>query len=566
FTEHVRKQMEAWAERNGYNLYGDGLRVVTSLDWRVQQAAQRSVETFGRALQSVADVEWGRSSPRLLGRTTAPYVEARNSVTPFGHFWSRRSAVVDQFIREAAEYQRALADGATEADALAQLRADSEFMADLKEEKTRLQVGFTAIDPHTGHVRAWVGSRGYRTDPYDHVARARRQPGSTFKPFVYARALEENWSPEDTLPDDSVEVRLTDDEIWRPTNADGRITGEDVTLRDALAQSRNTVTARLGQEVGARDVARLARRAGVNRSELDAVPSIALGTEEVSLLEMTSAYATFAAAGMYREPVTILRIEDREGNVLQEFAPREKQAMAPEVAHTVVDMMRDVVDEGTGRQLRTEFGVRADVAGKTGTTQDGMDGWFLAIHPDLAMGAWVGFSDPRVTFRTSYWQQGGHNALRVTGDVARTLLRRGLLSPEPRFPEVPRRTNDGFLDSVGDWFAGVFDEGVSRKVLPDPTDRTPDDDWDNRRWRAERSDGEPDPLAEAIREVERLREDAMESLDPRDRAAMERVLNDAARQLEREASRASRDAERALRELEREAARAARDAARDIFR
>ena len=402
FTQHVRRQMEAWCEDHGYNLYGDGLRVVTTLDSRLQQQAEASVKKFGDALQAVADVEWGRADASVLGQTTAPYVRAKSSVTPFGHYWSRKTAVVDQFVRETAEYERAIARGEGEAYALAGLRADADFMRELKESKTRLQVAFSAIDPHTGHVRAWIGSRDYRTAPYDHVARARRQPGSTFKPFVYARALEEGWTPESVLRDDSVEVRLASGEVWTPTDGGRAPSGEEVTLRDALAQSKNTVTAALGQRVGARDVARLARRAGVNRSELDPVPSLVLGTSDVSLLEMTSAYATFAGAGVYREPVTILRIEDAEGNVLEEFAPREKQALQPEVAHTVVDMMRGVVDRGTGRQLRTEFGVRADVAGKTGTTQDGVDGWFIAIHPDLAMGAWVGFVDPRVTFRKAH--------------------------------------------------------------------------------------------------------------------------------------------------------------------
>ncbi|MEM1054662.1 MAG: PBP1A family penicillin-binding protein [Bacteroidota bacterium] len=565
FTEHVRKQMEAWCEDNGYNLYGDGLRVVTTLDWDLQRVADESVTRFGNALQTVADVEWGRRNASVLGRTTAPYYNARGSVTPFGHYWSSKTAVVDQFVRETREYERAVAGGASDEDALASLRADAEFMTELKEQKTRLQVGFTAIDPHTGHVRAWVGSRDYRTAPYDHVARARRQPGSTFKPFVYARALEEGWEPEDTVADDSVEVRLASGEVWTPTNADGSITGDDVTLRDALAQSRNTVTAALGQKIGARDVARLARRVGVNRSELDAVPSIVLGTEEVSLLEMTSAYATFASAGMYREPVTILRIEDREGNVLEEFAPREKEALRPEVAHTVVDMMRGVVDEGTGRQLRTEFGVRADVAGKTGTTQDGVDGWFVAIHPDLAMGAWVGFDDPRVTFRTSYWQQGGHNALRVVGEFSGTLLRRGLLSPEPRFPTLPERQDDGVLGRLGEWFAGLLGDPAMDEAPPDPSDRTPEADdpgWNPGRWRVESNDRD-DPISDivddAMSDFERFREGALDELDPRDREIAEDLLDEAARQFEREAARAARDAERALRDLEREAARAARD-------
>ena len=537
FTEHVRREMERWADRHGYNLYGDGLRITTTLDWRLQQAAEESVRRFGDALQTVADVEWGRESPRRLGSTTAPYVAAASGVVPFGHYWSSRTAVVDQFVRETAEYERAVAGGEAPEAALARLRADAEFMTELKAEKTRLQIGFTAIDPASGAVRAWIGSRGYREAPYDHVARARRQPGSTFKPFVYARALEEGWSPERTVRDDSVEVRLASGEVWTPTNAGLPPSGEDVTLRDALTYSTNTVAARLGQRVGSRDVARLARRAGVRWSELDPVPSLALGTEEVSLLEMTSAYATFAAAGAYHAPRTVLRIEDREGNVLEEFAPEAEKAMDAEVAHTLVDMMRGVVDRGTGRQLRSEFGVRADFAGKTGTTQDGVDGWFMAIHPELAMGAWVGFDDPRVTFRSAYWQQGGHNALRVVGDVSRTALRRGYLDPTVRFPKRPADP-PGPLERVGDWFAGVFTSGDEPDAAPAPVRERPRADA------VPEASGARDALDEALRELEPLAEEA---------------LDEAARQFEREADRLAREGERALRELEREAARAARE-------
>ena len=326
--------------------------------------------------------------------------------------------------------------------------------------------------------------------------------------------------------------------------------------------SRNRITAQLGQRVGARDVARLARRAGVNQSELDAVPSIALGTEEVTLLEMTSAYATFAAAGAYHEPITITRIEDRDGNVLEVFAPEAEQVLKPEVAHTLVDMMRGVVDRGTGRQLRSEFGVRADVAGKTGTTQDGVDGWFLAIHPDLAMGAWVGFDDPRVTFRSSYWQQGGHNALRVVGDFARTSLRQGLLSPRPRFPETPAEEPGG----LGRWFRDLFSrDAASGDALPrvEPPPEAPRE-RPGRRWRAERApdrEAASGAIEDALREADRAADEALRDMDPETR----RALDEAAQQLDREAERLGREAERAVREMEREATRAAREAAREIF-
>ena len=535
FTEHVRRQVEAWAEREGVNLYGDGLRITTTLDWRLQRAAQESVRRFGDALQAVADVEWGRSSARRLGSTTAPYVRAASGVDPFGHYWRTKTAVVDQFVRETAEYERAVAGGESPEAALSRLRADGGFMADLRALKTQLQVGFSAIDPHTGAIRAWVGGR--EGAGWDHVARARRQPGSTFKPFVYARALEEGWRPESTVRDDSVEVRLASGEVWTPTNAGLPPSGEEVTLRDALASSTNTVAARLGQRVGARDVARLARRAGV-RSRLDPVPSLALGTEEVTLLEMTSAYATFAAAGTHHAPLAVTKIEDRDGNVLAEFAPEAQRAMDAEVAHTLVDMMRGVVDRGTARQLRTEFGVRADVAGKTGTTQDGVDGWFMAVHPDLAMGAWVGFDDPRVTFRSAYWQQGGHNALRVVGDVTRTALRRGYLSAGVRFPERPDDP-PGVFERVGDWFAGVFTSDSAPMPAPE----------------APRADATPSASGGAFDDVSDAIDDAMREAEP----LAQEALDEAARQLEREADRLAREGERALRDLEREAARAARE-------
>ena len=578
FTEHVRSVAERWADDAGYNLYGDGLVVHTTLDWRLQEAANESVARFGDALQAVADVEWARASAARLGPTTVPYVTASRSVEPFERFWTLRASAADAFVRDTPRFQRAVAAGQDPAGALAALKGDRAFRDSLRAVKMRLEVAFTAVDPATGGVRAWVGSRSYARSAYDHVARARRQPGSTFKPFLYARALEEGWAPTDSLPDTPVSFEI-DGETWSPQNAGDRSSGRNVALRDALAQSTNTVAARLGADVGARDVARTARRLGI-QSDLRAVPSLPLGTSEVSLLELTAAYATIAAGGVRRPPVVISRIEAADGTVLATFAPEPEQALDPEVAVQLTDMLRGVVDGGSGSDLRRRFDARGDLAGKTGTSQDGADGWFELMHPDLVLGAWVGFDDPRVTFRSDYWGQGGHNALRVVGDVARTARRRGLLSAERRFPDPPAPdAREGWLDRVGGWLGGVIDAAIDRQreqrerredreAVPR---RRPAPEARPGRTRASRPPIDPRILDDPEAARQAIRRAAEElGLDPdawedRVRDAGGAAEREVQREIERAADRAARDAaaqaRRATRDVADEARRAGQDAA-----
>ena len=472
FVEAVRQEAETWAARHGRNLYGDGLTVHTTLNVEMQEAAIAAVVAAGDGLQDVADVEWGRASERRLGTTTGPYTAARRRTAPFAHFWATRRATVDAFVRESATYREATTGGQTPAAAFDSLRGDAAFMEALRDAKTRLEAGFVAIDPETGGVLAYVGSRNSRRAPFDHVASARRQPGSTFKPFVYARALEEGFRPDDTLPNEPVEMVGENGEVWRPRNADGEtVAGEEVTLSTGLARSVNTAAAQLVAAVGPGDVARTARRMGV-RSPLDAVPSLALGTSDVTLLEMTAAYATMASGGLYRPPLLITHITDADGREVARFAPEPRRALDASVALTMVDMLRGAVDNGTGRALRSTFNVRGDVAGKTGTTQNGADGWFLAMHPDVVAGAWIGFDDPRVTFRSSYWEQGGHNALRVVGDFLQTAERRRFIDRAVRFPDAPPLAPSWAGRTarwLGDALAGLFrrDESQAPPVVRD---------------------------------------------------------------------------------------------------
>ena len=467
---HIRKWLIDWADRNDLNIYADGLIVHTTIDSRLQALANQVVHRQMEALQAVADVEWGVSSERLLSSSANAYVEMRRRVPPFGYFWKTKPGLIDVFIRESVAYRSAVEAGATPEAALAQLKSNSEFMAKLRADKTRLQAGFVAIDPASGHIKAWVGSRDFKTDQFDHVAQARRQPGSTFKAFVYGAALEQGMSPDKRFTDRAVEIPLPDGTVWRPSDL-SEPTGRRMTAREGLIYSKNTITAQVMQEVGARKTAELARSMGVNRSKLDEVPALALGTSPVTPLEMVSAYSTIAALGEYRQPIFITRITDKNGNVLARFENQSKRVLSPKTVENLVNMLRGAVDQGTGQAVRTGFGLRADVAGKTGTTQKNTDGWFILMHRRLVAGSWVGFNDARITMRSNYWGEGGHNALLVVGDFFQQTLAARLIDSGAEFPfERPHDSIlEPYLDAAKEWFGGIFKDWLfGERAKPAP--------------------------------------------------------------------------------------------------
>ena len=434
FAQALRKWLIEWADRNDYNIYTDALVVRTTIDARLQTVANQAVARQGRQLQAIADAAW---RPRTI--------------------WGEKNALVQALVRETPDYRNALSAGLSAADALKKLMTDAAFMGSLREQKTRVQAGFMALDPRSGQIRAWVGSRDFAQDPFDHVQQARRQPGSTFKPFVYGAAFDKGASPDDTFIDQAVEIALPGGEVWRPTDG-GPPSDRPVSLRDGLAHSKNTITAQLMQTVGPARVAKLARALGVRHSPLEQVPSLALGTSPVTLFEMVNAYGTIANGGGYLAPMLVTRIENSQGKVLAEFAPAAAEAvLSPEVNYTLLDAMRGVVDKGTGATIRSRFGIRADVAGKTGTTQDNADGWFILMHPQLVAGAWVGFNDGRVTLRSDYWGQGAHSALPIVGDFTAQALRARVIDPRARFAAPP---DTGFFSQLRtrlrEWAQRVF--------------------------------------------------------------------------------------------------------------
>ena len=446
FTQQLRKWLIAWADRNDYNIYSDGLVVRTTIDSRLQAMATQAVAWQGNQLQAIANSAWG----------------ARSGC-------GGNKVLVQAFVRETPEYRAARDSGLTDEAAQKQLTSDRTFLHALCENKTRVQAAFLALDPRNGQIKAWVGSRDFSQDPFDHVQQARRQPGSTFKPFVYGAAFERGARPGDTFMDEPVAIPLAGGEIWRP-NDDEPPSGRPISLRDGLAYSRNRITAQLMQTVGPARVARLARAMGVRDSKLDIVPSLALGTSPVTLKEMVSAYGTIANHGVYVEPVMVTRIENRNGEVLAEFqSASTEQALPAAAAQTLLDVMRDVVNRGTGTGIRTRFGIRGDVAGKTGTTQDNADGWFILMHPQLVAGSWVGFNDGRVTLRSDYWGQGAHSALPIVGDFFQRALRSRLIDPRARFVE---EQNTGMLDTLSGKVRAWFQHLFAPAAQPGPSTET----------------------------------------------------------------------------------------------
>jgi len=432
FASMVRKWLLDWADEHDYDVYADGLVVHTTLDSRIQDAASAAVERQARALQQVADVEWSQAALRVQSGAPEAYAKAHAKVEPFGHFWAKRRDLLTAFVRESGEFKKAVAGGTSEAAALHALLGDAEWLARLKRDKTRLEAGFVAIDPDNGEVKAWVGSRDFDIDQYDHVSQAERQPGSTFKPVVYGAALEAGISPDVAYVDGPVEVPMSDGSVWKPTDMSG-FSGQPMSLREGLTHSKNTITAQLAQDVGTSRIVAQARALGIEHSRLDPVPSLALGTSPVTLLEMVNAFATIARQGQHHRPLFVKRVTDRHGAVIAEFASETRRAMSPDNAADLIDMLRGAVARGTGTAVKTRFGITADVAGKTGTTQHNTDGWFILMHPRLVAGAWLGFNDTRVTMRSDYWGQGGHNAILLVGDFFRSALKQKLVDAKAKF-------------------------------------------------------------------------------------------------------------------------------------
>ena len=410
FVEAVRRTLQKEPKLQKYNLYRDGLVIYTTIDTRTQRYANQAVREHLEYFQPLFNRSWS---------------------------WNRRQKLLRRSVERAARNTEAYREALTDAEKAAVAKryaVDPAFIDSVKKAATSIEVGFVVIESETGYVKAMVGGSDFRNGRgLNHVTQIRRQPGSAFKPFVYASAMEDGgMNPGSGIETAPKVWRLLGGEKWAPKGGKGGV----VSLQSALKYSINTAAARLIMEnTTTENVIHLAKEMGI-KSPIPNVPSISLGTAEVTPLEMTAAFGTFPNNGMFIEPVMITKVEDRYGNVIYEAPRIVHDALDPKIAGWMVSMMRGVVDGGTATSIRRWFSYAA--GGKTGTTQDFADAWFVGYTPELVAGVWVGFDDYRIKF-TGWYGQGGKAAAPIWGRFMGKVYRdNGLAYEKLKFDGQPR--------------------------------------------------------------------------------------------------------------------------------
>ena len=446
FRMYLQKFLKDWIEKNPkpleeggrdrWNIYLDGLKVYTTVDYRMQKNAEKAVKQHMKRLQKEF---FHQNTPDR--NATAPFLDLNSEET---------NGIIERAMRTSERWRIMKSNGASEKEIRASFTEKTEMTvfdwnSDIQEKdtimtpldsiryyKTFLRAAMMSMEPQTGHVRAWVGGLNYKHFQYDHVIQGARQAGSTFKPFVYAAAIDQlRLSPCDSLPDSQYCIEAGkhgNPEPWCPKNADGKYSGKMYTLKRGLANSVNSVTAQLIDRVGPKPVVAIVKDLGLT-GEIPEVPSIALGTPDFNVYEMVGAYGAFVNQGVYVKPVMVTRIEDKNGTVLYEYVPETKDVLSKEVAYAMVNLMEGVTEGGSGTRLRHTSGKDQTVykeiitgypyeftnpiAGKTGTTQNQSDGWFMGMVPNLVTGVWVGGEDRAIHFKSISYGQGASMALPI---------------------------------------------------------------------------------------------------------------------------------------------------------
>ena len=423
FREYIRDVfLKKWCEENlkpdgkKYDVYRDGLKIYTTIDSRMQRHAEEAVAEHLTKLQEsfIKDCKQKRNAPFAYNVTKAEI----KGILHQGMKRSERYRVLKKAGLSDAEIEKNFSTP-TAMTVFSWKREIDTVMSpvdSIRYYKGFLQTGFMSIEPQTGYIKAWVGGNSHKFFQYDHVQIGHsRQVGSTFKPFIYALAVQEGYSPCYRLPNVRTCIDMPAGQPqYCPDNSAGeeKYEGRQVTLQFALANSINYISAYLIKQFGPQAVVNLARRMGIV-SPIDAVPSICLGTPEISVFEMVGANATFANKGTWIQPTFVTRIEDKNGKVLADFAPKTEEVMSEEKAYVMLQLMKGVVLMGTGARLRGTYKLTNPMAGKTGTTQNNSDGWFMGITPDLVSGCWVGAEDRSVHFNSTDQGQGANMALPI---------------------------------------------------------------------------------------------------------------------------------------------------------
>ena len=425
FREAVKNELQQWCNENGYDLYRDGLKIYTTIDTRMQKYAEEAAVKQMKQVQKTFNNHWGSTPPWQDERhqEIPHFIEDLAKKTPYYKILSQKfngnQDSIDYYLNlphpvKLFDYEQGIIE--KEMSTLDSIRYMEHFM----------HCGFVAMEPQTGHIKAWVGDIDFKTWKYDKVT-AMRQPGSTFKLFVYAEAINQGITPCDTRRDEYFSMKVNDhgkEVTWAPTNADGRFSGANITLKQAFAMSINSVAVRLGQECGIDRIAKTAHDMGI-KSKLDPTPALALGSSDVTLEELVNAYCTPVNDGKYRAPVLVTRILDRDGNEIYKAPTDDQQVLSQRSAYLVQQLLMGGMS-GTSSRLRGFVGydiTDTDFGGKTGTSNNHSDAWFIGTTPKLVVGAWVGGEYRCIHFRTGELGQGNRTALPICGYFLHDVLK-----------------------------------------------------------------------------------------------------------------------------------------------
>ena len=415
FRTVVRNYLISWAKENGYDLFSDGLKIYTTIDSKMQEHAEKAVIEQMNRLQNIFSEHWDGRSPWIDEKGFEIKDFLKNNIQRTRYFKNLLKNNDNDTIKtfELLNKKKKMRVFSWKGE----IDTTFSIMDSLKYYKKFLQAGFVSIEPKTGHIKAWVGGINHKYFKYDHVKQGKRQPGSTIKPIVYAAAIDNGYSPCYPVVDAPVVFELPgqDPPYWRPDNHNGKWTGETMTLRQAMAKSVNSITAFMTKKLSPKTVVDYAKKLGI-QSKLDPVPAVCLGAGgDVSLFDLVGAYSTFINKGIWTEPFFISRIEDKYGNLIQDFIPTKQEALSEETAYLMLHMLKGSKEEegGTARGLNPELTFNNDVGAKTGTTQNASDGWFIGVTHNLVSGAWVGGDDRSIHFRNWVYGQGARTAMPI---------------------------------------------------------------------------------------------------------------------------------------------------------
>jgi len=418
FRTVVNNYLVGWCKARGYDLYADGLKIYTTIDARLQQYAEKAIEKHLRFIQNQFYMHWAGKNPWVDEnfREIAGFIESEMPRTDTYRYLKARYNDNQDSINYYLNKKKPMRIFSWKGE------KDTTFSSvdSVRYYKKILNAGLLSVEPETGHIKAWVGGINHKYFKFDHVKQSKRQPGSTFKPFIYAAAMDNGYSPCFKVKDEPVSFY---DEYsgttYTPQNSDGPSTGETLTLRQALARSINTVAAYLIKKLTPQTVVDYARKLGI-KGNLDAVPALTYGVADVSIYELVGAFSTFANRGMHTEPVFITRIEDKNGNIIEEIVPKKEEVLNEETAYTMLYMLKGATEEkgGTALGLRRYpnlWGDGNEIGGKTGTTQNFSDGWFVGVNQNLVTAIWVGGDNRSIHFRDWQFGQGAKLALPIYG-------------------------------------------------------------------------------------------------------------------------------------------------------